>query len=82
HWNGTTWNEVASPTTETLYSVFMVDANDGWAVGKNGTILHWTGTEWIPEFPITPFIPILIATIMLFVAIKVGVKKRVSPSAS
>ena len=81
-WNGTTWNEVASPTTETLNSIFMVDANDGWAVGLHGTILHWTGTKWIPEFPIIPFIPILMATIMLFVAIKVSVKKRVSPSAS
>jgi len=26
--------------------VFMVGADDGWAVGYKGTIIHWDGTEW------------------------------------
>ena len=34
-----------SPTNETLVSVFMVDANDGWAVGYGDTV-HWDGTSW------------------------------------
>ena len=38
-----------SPTTADLNSVFMVSADDGWAVGvggTGGTIIHWDGTEW------------------------------------
>jgi hypothetical protein len=41
-----------SPTGASLNSVFMVDANDGWAVGTGvwqGTgsaIIHWDGTSW------------------------------------
>jgi len=37
------WN---SPTTSTLYSVFMVSSNDGWAVGENGATIHWDGASW------------------------------------
>jgi len=33
------------PTDATLYSMFMVNANDGWAAGE-GTILHWNGVSW------------------------------------
>ena len=35
-----------SPTTAILSSVFMVSADDGWAVGSGGTIIRWDGTEW------------------------------------
>lgn len=35
-----------SPTLAHLYSVFMVSADDGWAVGYGGTIIHWDGTDW------------------------------------
>jgi len=37
------WSTVTSPTTNFLYSVFMVGASDGWAVGYGGTILHYSG---------------------------------------
>ena len=30
----------------TLGSVFMVGADDGWAVGEAGTTIHWNGTDW------------------------------------
>ena len=40
------WSTVSSPTTNDLYSVFMVSASDGWAVGSWGTILHYTGGSW------------------------------------
>ena len=35
----------------TLYSVRFVDANTGWAVGVNGTIIKTTngGTNWVPQ---------------------------------
>jgi len=35
-----------SPTTHQLNSVFMVGADDGWAVGYDGTIIRWDGTDW------------------------------------
>ena len=47
HWNGTSWNEfpgaVAIPN---INSVYMVDSNNGWAVGALGSIWHWDGTQW------------------------------------
>jgi photosystem II stability/assembly factor-like uncharacterized protein len=51
-WNGTDWSNATSPTTKSLYSVFMVNASDGWAVGAE-TAIHWNGTEWsfITSFP-------------------------------
>ena len=39
-------SSTTSPTTEFLHSVFMVDADDGWAVGDNGAIIHWNGAQW------------------------------------
>jgi len=35
-----------SPTLSNLFSVYMVNASDGWAVGEHGTIIHWDGTQW------------------------------------
>ena len=35
-----------SPTTEFLYSVYMMASDDGWAVGYAGTIIRWNGTQW------------------------------------
>ena len=35
----------SSPTTANLADVSMVSANDGWAVGASGTIIHWNGME-------------------------------------
>jgi hypothetical protein len=45
-WNGSSWNEVSSPTYLTLDSVSMVSADDGWAVGMAGTIQRWNGSGW------------------------------------
>jgi len=42
------WSRVNSPTAVTLRGVSMVSSSDGWAVGEQGTILHWDGTEWSP----------------------------------
>jgi hypothetical protein len=50
-WNGSTWVQVSSPTTKSLFSVVMLSATDGWAVGGlftvGSTILHWNGNAWI-----------------------------------
>jgi photosystem II stability/assembly factor-like uncharacterized protein len=40
-----TWTEVMT-TTATLYSVDAVSADDVWAVGDGGTILHYDGLNW------------------------------------
>jgi len=36
-------------TLSCLYSVSFIGENEGWAVGFNGMILHYSGTEWAPE---------------------------------
>jgi hypothetical protein len=62
HWNGTKWSTVASPdpstSTNQLFGVTAVSADDVWAAGSAvanilGTtpmtdtlILHWNGTKW------------------------------------
>jgi hypothetical protein len=42
------WSSVPSGTTQDLWSVWGTSASDVWAVGWNGTILHYNGTI---EFP-------------------------------
>lgn len=36
---GETWESKISPTSNTLYSVFVASVNRAWAVGENGTII-------------------------------------------
>jgi hypothetical protein len=51
NWNGTSWNEVFTPTSARLRSVYMLSADDGWAVGEyagKGVSIHWNGTQWTP----------------------------------
>jgi len=38
---GTSLENVNSPTTKSLYSVFMLNATSGWAVGSGGVILRY-----------------------------------------
>ncbi|MBN1772503.1 MAG: hypothetical protein JXB32_14635, partial [Deltaproteobacteria bacterium] len=37
---------LSTGTTEVLRDVWMVSATEAFAVGDNGTILHWDGTDW------------------------------------
>jgi hypothetical protein len=55
HWNGTSWSIVSNPnpyTTQDLYGIAAVSANDIWVVGRYGftpygaLIEHWNGTQW------------------------------------
>lgn len=43
-----------SPQGNVLWSVFSVSANEAWAVGDSGTILHMTGGQWQPMVSQTP----------------------------
>ncbi len=45
HW---TWVE-PQPQGQTLYAVWGASANDVWAAGVGGTILHYNGTSWSAE---------------------------------
>ena len=41
------WEKVDVPLGNTLYSVHFVDANNGWAVGESGAIIHTSdGETW------------------------------------
>ena len=47
------WNTQTNPDTQnrSLYSVFFLDSDNGWAVGNGGIILQTTngGTTWTIE---------------------------------
>src|SRR5258705_12876346 len=40
------WSSVPSGTTEILFGIWGTSTSDVWAVGNNGTILHYNGTSW------------------------------------
>ncbi len=62
HWDGVRWSQEADspayplPTplfakrdvrpTTTLRAVALVSSTEGWAVGDQGTLLHWDGQTW------------------------------------
>jgi len=47
-WDGSKWRESLIPgNAGALFSVFIVSANDVWAVGTNSTIIHWDGISWV-----------------------------------
>jgi len=56
HWDGSTWTQVASPTTVTLTHVWGLSATDVYASGSDATgsvFLHYNGTTWAP-FAVPP----------------------------
>jgi hypothetical protein len=61
-WDGARWRQTLVPASaHTLTSVFIVSANDVWAVGMANTIIHWDGISWV-SLPLPP----TITTIDLF----------------
>ncbi len=47
-WDGALWTSVppVPAVNQNLEAVSAVSADDAWAVGMNGTILRWNGTNW------------------------------------
>jgi len=43
---GATWHEVAVPPVGALYDLWTVSAEEGWAVGSSGTMLHYKDGAW------------------------------------
>ena len=41
-----TWQVMNTPTTEVLYDIWGTASDNIFAVGANGTILHFDGDEW------------------------------------
>jgi hypothetical protein len=49
HWTGSTWEAMTSPTNAPLYTIQMIDANNGWAAGgsnNNGAVLNLNQSTW------------------------------------
>ena len=46
YYNGSSWFPQTSPTFININDVYLVSSNDGWAVGRNGTIFRWNGQSW------------------------------------
>lgn len=47
--DGINWSEQNSGSSAFLNDVDAVAANNAWAVGDTGTILHYNGTTWTPQ---------------------------------
>ncbi len=41
------WNKTTSGTTDNIFDVAVLAADDKWAVGEGGLIMHYDGTEWM-----------------------------------
>jgi photosystem II stability/assembly factor-like uncharacterized protein len=48
HWDGSAWSQVTTPNNYSRAISMVPGSNgtDGWAVGYNGSILRWNGSEW------------------------------------
>jgi photosystem II stability/assembly factor-like uncharacterized protein len=56
HRDGTGWTSIPSGTALDLYSLYMLSATEGWAVGaadaNSAAILFWDGSTWTRVFPV------------------------------
>ena len=44
-WDGRSWRFVR-PLAERVYALWSSGADDVWAVGQNGLVMHWDGGRW------------------------------------
>ena len=49
YYNGSSWVEQKSNTTENLWEIKGISNNHIWAVGENGTILYYNGSSWAKQ---------------------------------
>jgi hypothetical protein len=47
HYTNGQWTQVQGPGTDNLNGVFMLSANEGWAVGSGGVVMHYQNGAWI-----------------------------------
>jgi len=48
HYDGVSWNSLATPATFALTEVWGTSASDVFAVGGNGAAIHFDGADWSP----------------------------------
>ena len=46
HYDGSTWTEMTSGTSEPLYGIWGSAWDNVYAVGESGTLLHYDGSIW------------------------------------
>jgi photosystem II stability/assembly factor-like uncharacterized protein len=49
----TGWRTVDSAKFKGLSSIYMLNENEGWAVGMDGTIIKWNGINWVLQDSVT-----------------------------
>jgi photosystem II stability/assembly factor-like uncharacterized protein len=61
---GAKWTAQTTPEgAGDLYGVFLVDAQHAWAVGTQGTVLFFNGTEWTYQ-TVSPRVPTTLRAVM------------------
>jgi hypothetical protein len=50
HYDGSAWTVLSIPVSPRLNGVLGFSANDVYAVGEVGAILHWNGTSWTSSY--------------------------------
>lgn len=53
HYNGVSWAQSPSNTSDNMVGVFGFSDRDVWAVGDKGTVLRWNGTDWTRQNSLT-----------------------------
>jgi hypothetical protein len=46
HYDGTAWTAVTIPDTQGVLDIAVTSPTDVWAIGFDGTVLHWNGATW------------------------------------
>jgi hypothetical protein len=46
HYDGNNWTAAAIPDTQGVLDLAVTSATDAWAIGFDGSVLHWNGTTW------------------------------------
>jgi hypothetical protein len=46
HYDGTSWSQVAVPDTRGVADLAAISTTNAWAVGSDGSVLHWDGAAW------------------------------------
>jgi hypothetical protein len=46
HYSHGRWTEVQGPGNDNLWGVFMLSANEGWACGNGGMLIHYRNGTW------------------------------------
>jgi hypothetical protein len=60
HYDGSNWTQTAIPDTHGLLDVAALSPTNAWALGFDGSLLHWDGTAWTIK-TVQPYATVLAA---------------------